>query len=177
MSTSSLKNRRISVLVLFLVLVGVILNHLSFKNSENGPLLVIDEREVDVLGEINNRWTSLVTDCSSVKTLNSADNNFQAALKVVQDYSPPQSRNSKVASVWVSGSWLLVESEFEELLPAVVPLKKSENGFQVVQEAVWSGYTRPWKAAPFIRQYISKQASEMPLKLLSCFNPQSNAFR
>jgi len=170
-------NRRISLLVLWVVLMAVIANHLSVKSTPNGPLLVIDEREIDLLGEMNIRWTAMITDCSPVSTLEPKDALYQQALKAVQDYSPPQSQKAHLVGVWQQDSWLLVEAQFDELLPSVVPLKSTGGDLSIVPQAVWSGYTAPWKATPFIRQYINKQAPELPSALINCFKPTTLGFR
>jgi len=177
MNPSKAKNRRIPIMVLVAVLLGVVLSHLSIKSTENGMLLVVDEREMDALGNLQNRWTSLTSSCDSVQMLHPEDDVYQEALMVLKAYSPPQSHQARVASVWQMGDWLLVESEFIDLLPAVVPLQRTGGGLQIVPEAVWSGYTLPWKAAPFIRQYIQKQSPQTPKSLLNCFEPQSQGFQ
>jgi hypothetical protein len=171
------KNRRIYILLLLAVLIGVVSNHLNIRSTENGPLLVIDEKEFDVLGEIDMEWTALITDCSNVSSPQFNEWIYHEAIKVVQNYSPPQSRKTHVASVWQQDSWLLVETEFDELLPSVVPLKQSNGVFNIVPQAVWSGYTTPWKATPFIRKYIKNQAPELPSDLINCFRPQSRRFQ
>jgi hypothetical protein len=177
MNNPKLKNRRISVLVLIAVLVGVLFSHVGYKNTENGLLLVVDAKEIDLIGDLNNRWTSLITPCDSVARLEVGDPDFQEALEALRQYSPPQSQKAKVASIWQMGNWMLVESEFEDLLPALVLLERVDNHPQIVPQALWSGYTIPFKAAPFIRQYIKKQSPNTPTQLLNCFKPQSASFQ
>jgi hypothetical protein len=70
-----------------------------------------------------------------------------------------------------------VEVESDVLLPAVVALKQSNGEFTIIPNAIWSGYTQPWVAAPFIRDYLSRQAPDMPADLLACFTPQSKSFQ
>jgi hypothetical protein len=71
---------------------------------------------------------------------------------------------------------MLIEVEFDTLLPAVVTLKETQGEWSVVPNAIWSGHTHPWVAAPWIRNYLSKQAPDMPANLLECFTPQSKSF-
>ena len=68
------------------------------------------------------------------------------------------------------------EAEFAELLPAVVLIDFSGAEPHIVSNAVWSGYTKPWKAAPFIREYLVRQVPELPPSLAACFDPQSPSF-
>jgi hypothetical protein len=61
-------------------------------------------------------------------------------------------------------------------VPSVVVLQTLNGKPQILPRAIWSGYTRPWVAAPFIRHYLATQAPEIPLTLLNCFKPQSRSF-
>jgi hypothetical protein len=82
-----------------------------------------------------------------------------------------------IASAWSADTWTLVEVEFAGLLPAVVIIQTKENQSFVLANAVWSGYTKPWKSAPFIRKYISSNAHGAPPALINCFEPQSQSFK
>jgi hypothetical protein len=145
--------------------------------TDNGTLLSIDGRKVDVLGELKNAWVSQTRNCKDVTQVNADGAVYRQALSLIQAYSPPSSHSAKIASAWSSGPWLVVEVEFETLLPAVVTLKASNGEFTIVPNAIWSGYTQPWVAAPFIRDYLSRQAPDMPADLVKCFTPQSKSFQ
>lgn len=168
---------RVSVPLLALVICGVLLAHLHVVPTENGPLLSIDGRKVDVLGEVNNRWVTLTRNCKDVIVLSPDMVVYRQAQSLIQAYSPPSSQSAKIASAWASGPWLLIEVEFDALLPAVVTLKATGGEFTIVPNAIWSGYTLPWVAAPFIRDYLSRQAPDMPIDLVKCFTPQSKSFQ
>jgi hypothetical protein len=73
--------------------------------------------------------------------------------------------------------WVVAEAEFAELLPAVVLIDFSGVEPNIVSNAIWSGYTKPWKAAPFIRNYLLRQEPDLPPSLAACFEPQSPSFR
>lgn len=168
---------RVSVPLLALVICGVLLAHLHVVPTENGPLLSIDGRKVDVLGEVNNRWVTLTRNCKDVTVLSPDMVVYRQAQSLIQAYSPPSSQSARIASAWTSGPWLLIEVEFDALLPAVVTLKATDGEFTIVPNAIWSGYTQPWVAAPFIRDYLSRQALDMPIDLVKCFTPQSKSFQ
>mgnify|MGYP000152008430 CR=1 FL=1 len=53
--------------VLIMVLVGVLLNHLSITQKDNGILLVVDGRELDVIGMAQEKWVKLTRDCQRVQ--------------------------------------------------------------------------------------------------------------
>jgi len=170
-------NRRISLIVLLLVLVGVVLSHLSWTNADNGPLLLVDGRPVDALGGLSNRWTAWSTRCDLVKRLSPDDAHYIQAKEQIKNYSPPSSEFLSIASVWALSDWILVEVEFKELLPSLVVLQRTQGEWAILPRAVWSGYTKPWKAGPFLRHYIGKQVPELPSELSGCFVPQSQSFQ
>jgi hypothetical protein len=60
------------------------------------------------------------------------------------------------------GTWILVEVEFNGLLPAVVMIQNSDYSAGIVSVAVWSGYTNPHIAAPFIRKFLIKRLKNPP---------------
>jgi len=168
---------RVSIPLLALVICGVLLTHIHVVPTDNGNLLSIDGRKVDVLGELKNLWVSQTRNCKDVTQVNADSAVYRQALSLIQAYSPPSSQSAKIASAWSNGSWLVIEVEFETLLPAVVTLKARNGEFTIVPNAIWSGYTQPWVAAPFIRDYLSRQSPDMPSDLVACFTPQSQSFQ
>lgn len=168
------KSTSISVLLMVIFAVGA--SHVGWTTLDNGTLLSLDGRRIDVLGIAKDRFTKLSRNCDSVSRMKPEDNAYQSAIRLIIEYSPPHSRSVQLASVWGAGKWTLAEAEFGDLLPAVVLIDNSEGEPRIVGNAIWSGYTHPWKAAPFIRDYISRQAPGVPLSLLACFDPQSRAF-
>jgi hypothetical protein len=168
---------RVSVPLLALVICGVLLTHIQVVPTENGILLSIDGRKVDVLGEINNHWVTQTRNCKDVTVVSPDMAVYRQAQGLIQAYSPPSSQSAKIASAWSSGPWLLVEVEFDALLPAVATLKATNGEFTIVPNAIWSGYTQPWVAAPFIRDYLLRQAPDMPADLVKCFTPLSKSFQ
>jgi hypothetical protein len=144
-----------SIAILVITLVAVFFQHIEWKSSENGTLLVIDNKEFDLLGSIDNQWNRFTRSCKTVTQLSPSQEKYQTAAE----------------------DWVLVEVEFTDLLPAVVLIQTKENQSFIVPNAVWSGYTKPWKSAPYIRKYISKNGNGMPSSLTDCFEPQSQSFQ
>ena len=165
-----------SLVLLLLTLTSVIFLHVEWTTSENGTLLVVDNQEIDLVGAMTNQWIRLTRNCAAVSQLQPTDAKYQRAKLLIKNYSPPNSESAQIAGAWTAGEWTLIEVEFTELLPAVVLIQTKENHSFIVPDAVWSGYTKPWKSAPFIRQYISKNRSDMPTALTDCFEPQSLSF-
>jgi hypothetical protein len=163
--------------VLAMVVVLVTLSHISWVALDNGWLMDVDGQKIDVLGIQKNIWNSWTRDCSEVTRLTMDHVSYQNTVDLIAAYSPPDSAALRIASVWSSGEWLLAEAEFKNLLPAVVIIQMHQGQARIVPQAVWSGYTQPWKAAPRIRLYLARQAPELPANLLSCFDPQSPSFQ
>lgn len=162
--------------LLVLTLLAVISIHVHWTTNENGTLLFIDNKPVDFLGAINNRWNRVSRTCNGVTRLSPKDEKYQIAESLIRNYSPPSSQTAVIAAVWAMESWTLVEVEFKDLLPAVVLIQTTNSQPFIVPHAVWSGYTQPWTAAPYIRNYIEQQAPQMPVALTRCFDPQSQSF-
>ena len=169
--------KQVSITLLCLSLLVVTSIHVDLKHGENGKLLVIDEHPIDVVGITRNQWNKLTRRCDSVQKLSSDQVSYKLAKELIQSYSPPSSESAQIASAWFTDGWILAEVEFNELFPAVVLIKNTGTDAYIVPQAVWSGYTKPWKAAPHIRQYLAHQAKEMPAALLNCFEPQSKSFK
>ena len=171
-----MKNRAYLPL-LMLVIVGTMASHISFTQADNGNLLVIDGKEYDFLGGIENRWVAITRNCQDVVVLPSHDSHYARVEQLIKAYSPPSSHSARITGMWSYEQWTVVETEFDDLLPAVVSLKTMRGEPAILPHAVWSGRTRPWVAAPLIRGYLATQAPEMPAALLNCFEPRSAAFR
>lgn len=169
------KSTSLSVFLLLVLAVGA--SHIGWTTRDNGLLMELDGREIDVPGLVADRWTRLTRNCKSVERLQSDDQTYQSVVSLIADYSPPHSASVRLASVWETGKWVLAEAEFADLLPAVVLIDFSGPEPRIISNAVWSGYTKPWKAAPFIRQYLARQVPQLPPSLSACFDPQSPSFR
>jgi hypothetical protein len=163
--------------LLMATLIAVFFLHIGLATTENGTLLVVDNQEFDFLGVINNKWNRFTRSCNSVSRLSPNEQKYQIAQSLIQNYSPPHSKSAMIASAWSADTWTLVEVEFADLLPAVVIIQTKANQPSILANAVWSGYTKPWESAPFIRKYMSSNAHGAPLALISCFEPQSQSFK
>ena len=135
--------------------------------------MVLDGREIDVAGIAGDHWVRMTRNCSGVLRLRPADKNYDMSLSLIRAYSPPHSQSVRLAGVWGMDQWVLAEAEFVDLLPAVVLINFSGLEPKIIGNAVWSGYTKPWKAAHFIRDYLVRQAPDRPPARAACFDPQS----
>lgn len=170
-------NRKVSVILLVLLLPVVISTHVSWSEKDNGLMFNVDGRDVDFVGTVKDKWRTTTNTCKSVSELDGEDPKFKLIKTAIQSFSPPDSMAIKEIYVWRSGEWAVAEVEFEKLLPAVVPIMITASSTTVVGDAIWSGITAPWKSGPFIRTYLSQRSSNIPAELLNCFEFQTVSFR
>jgi len=163
--------RRISIYVLLLVMVGVFLSHFSVTPKENGVLLVVDGREIDAMGMLEEKWLRLTRNCERVHKIDPSAKQYLDIQKTIQAYSPPSSESAQIVSLLSTGEWSLAQVQFKALLPAVVLVHREAGEQIIVPNAIWSGETHPWLAAPYIRRYISGKVPQAPRQLLDCFEP------
>lgn len=168
--------KKVALPLLLIVFSAVTASHISFKAADHSYLMVVDGIEIDVIGKMQNQLLLHAQDCQNVNQLRNEEATFLAAQNAIQAYSPPQSNSAKIASMWSMGEWTLAEVEFDALLPAVVTLQTRNKDILTVPRGIWSGYTKPWMAAPLIRTYLKTQVPEMPIQLLNCFAPRSKSF-
>ena len=168
---------RKSLILLTIASVFVLSSHIGWIKGDLGMLLTVDERPVDVIGTFENQLNRLMRSCRSVEQLTVSSKQYQLAQSLIDDYSPPDSKDSKIASIWSMGNWILAEVEFSKLLPAVVLIHKADSEAAIVADAVWSGYTNPHLPAPFIRHFLIQKLDAPPLELINCFEPQSDSFK
>jgi hypothetical protein len=166
-----------SLILLPLASVLVLSSHIGWIRGDLGLLLTIDDRPIDVVGNFEDKLNKLTRNCGEVKRLTVSNKQYQLAQTLIHDYSPPDSSNSNISSAWSMGTWILVEVEFKELLPAVVMIHKADSDAAIVPDAVWSGYTNPHLPASFIRKFLIQKLDSPPVALINCFEPQSDSFK
>lgn len=164
---------RMVIVLLLATAIGVTLSHLQVQATDHGFLLDVDGRPVDVQGWWSDTVNGLQRDCTRVQHLPAQDAQLGPALRALQEESPPASRTARITGAWMASPWLLVQAEFDELLPAVVLLQLRGGAWTVVPQGVWSGQTHPWRAGPLIRAYLQSRVPGAPATLLSCFEPQA----
>ena len=172
----SFKKQKTQLTVLLIALIAIAASHVNWIRDDLGYLLTIDDRPVDLIGSLKNQVTRATRNCESAERVFPAQDNYQIAQTLINEYSPPDSSQAQIASVWSEDSWILVEVEFKNLLPAVVLIQNSKSAPSILAEGIWSGYTNPYKSATFIREYLTHQVDEAPEQLINCFDPQSKSF-
>jgi hypothetical protein len=170
------RKHKTQLIVLSIALTAIAASHINWIQDDLGYLLTIDDIPIDLIGKLKNEVTHATRNCENVERVLPAQHKYQIAQTLISDYSPPDSSQAQIASVWSMDSWLLVEVEFKNLLPAVVLIQNANSVPSILAKGIWSGYTNPHTSAPFIRNYLSNQVEAVPAQLLNCFDPQSKSF-
>lgn len=169
--------RKTSLIVLGMLIPTVVLTHVSCSALDDGLMFNLDGRDVDLVGMTKDWVRTTTNSCQSVHQLKSDDVQFVRIKAAIQSYSPPDSMDIKTIHVWTATHWAIAEVEFEKLLPAVVTIKKADTSPTVVEGAIWSGTTAPWKSSPHIRSYLKNRSNDTPHDLLNCFELLTKSFK
>lgn len=162
--------RRTGLIVLLALAVGLPLTHLELQSDQEGWLLVVDGRPVDVAGQVQEAWIAMTRDCRRVQSLAPGDALWVQALEVLRQHSPPHSRSANIVSALHQDGWLLARVQFNGLQTALVPMQLSPNGATVAERGIWSGETHPYRPRPFIGRYIGARLPDLPRSLLDCMD-------
>ena len=161
----------VALTALMAALIAVTMSHLEWVQADGGHLLMVDGRPLDAEGWLRNQLNSLRRNCKDVQVLQANDKRLELALQALKNFSPPGSLSARVAAGSMRHDWMLLEVEFDDLLPAVVLMQKNGADWGVEQRGIWSGQTHPWLAATHIRAYLARQVESAPANLLACFDP------
>jgi hypothetical protein len=165
----------VALSALIVTFIAVTVSHLDWVQADGGHLLVVDGRPVDAEGWLRNQFNSLHRNCAEVKVPKQDDERLALALRTLREYSAPASQSARLVAASVRGDWMLLEVEFETLLPAVVVMQKTGSNWVIAPRGIWSGQTYPWLAATTIRAYLARQVESVPSDLLACFDPAVSA--
>jgi hypothetical protein len=174
------RGRRLKLAGLLLLLAVVVSSHFSVETRDGAPLLVANGRPLDAAGwwaDARTRWQRRWQGtCDGVEPVATDHATSRAALGAVRAYSEPDSRSAQLHSARRAGAWWLVEARFDRLEPAAVLLQEADGRLQVVDTAIWSGPTEPWRPGPLMRRYLAERAPAVPVALLNCFDPDPALF-
>lgn len=169
--------KHVALTALLITALGVLNAHVDVPHVDGRTFVMTQGQMYDAIGWGEDLWTRATRRCSLVHTLDSRVPMHHNALAAIQSYSPPDSRSARLRQLLQAGDWLLAEVEFDQLNPAVVVLQLQGANVVVLQKAIWSGDTQPWRPAPLIRRHLHAQAPLTPQSLLDCLNPQVGLFQ
>jgi hypothetical protein len=169
--------RHVALTLLAITTLGILNAHVDLPRVDGRRFVQAQGELHDPLGWWEDQWTQLTRRCGSVRAVPAGSALERASLDALRGYSPPDSQSARLLQLHSVGDWLLAELEFETLSPAMVVLRVADGRPQVVERAIWSGDTRPWRPAPLIRRHLAAQAPDLPTALLDCLTPQGDLFR
>lgn len=163
-------------LVIALICTGAYaLSH--FERHEDSFIFVTKESVYDPLGVASDFYNRITRDCSTVSVVPSKSEDLNAIKNVLSHLKEPVATPAIPLSIMREGDWFIVESDFEQLEPAIFLLNKHGSNFDVLTTAIWSGTPAPWKPGPEIRKYMKAKAPEAPTSLIRCFEPTLEHFK
>ncbi len=169
--------KHVALTLLAVTTLGVLNAHVDLPEIDGRRFVKVQEKLHDPIGWLEDRADSLLARCTQVHALGPALPDAELALAAIRSFSPPDSHSAQLRQLLAQGDWLLAEVSFDALSPAVVALRRQAGGMQVVDGAIWSGSTLPWRPAPLIRRHLQTQAPQMPQALLECFRPEDPLFQ
>jgi hypothetical protein len=168
--------RHVALTLLIITTLGVVDAHVDLNEVDGRSFLATQGRLYDPLGWLEDQANALTRSCGAVQRVDLKDSGALAALARIREFSPPQSHSAQLHQVLRSGPWWLAEVSFDALNPAVVLLHGSAEAMKIVEPAIWSGSTQPWRVAPRIRRHLRAGAPDMPAQLAACLEPQTGLF-
>ena len=169
--------KHVAITLLVLTTLGVLKAHVGIERQDGAYFLSYQGKQHDVLGAFLNQTNAVLRQCGSVQVIDINSPQADAALKAIQNYSPPDSNHARLLGLQQQGLWVLAELEFSTLNPAVALLTSDQPTARVVEDAIWSGSTAPWQSANLIRRYIQDRAPQAPKELMDCFDPANALFK
>ncbi len=169
--------RHVALTLLIVTALGVINAHVDLPRIDGRRFVATQGQTYDPQGWLEDQFNAWNRRCESVRRVDLQDADAQTALLRIGAFSPPDSHTARALNVLQAGSWWLVEVSFESLSPAVVTLRGEGENLKIIEGAIWSGSTSPWRPAPRIRRHLLAGAPEMPAELAACLDPRSDLFR
>lgn len=163
--------RRVLV-ALFAVTVLATLTVLFIERFDDGFVVVTGSGVIDPVGETKLAINRLTRNCQVVREVDSAS--LSLALAASDLGSLVAAAKPEPRAGWTESGWILVETEFGNLEPAVVLLEPIGAGFHVA--AVYSGTAAPFNDTQAIHGYLSQQRADAPLQLIRCYEPVGAPF-
>ncbi len=176
MEYSPAMKKHVALTLLLVTTLGVLNAHVDLPKVDGRRFVAAQGQLHDPLGWLEDRWTVLARSCRGIHALGAEDATHRKALATLQGFSPPDSASARLLQLRRQGDWLLAEVAFEVLSPAVVLLRLESGEARVVEGAIWSGSTEPWRPSPLIRRHLAQRAPQAPPALLACLEPRSGLF-
>ena len=172
-----LMKRHVALTLLIVTALGVLNAHVDLPRVDGRRFVAAQGQLYDPLGWLEDQANAWRRQCHTVKSVPLESKEAQEVLTRIGAFSPPDSHTARALSLLRAGPWWLAEVSFESLSPAVVVLHGDGPAMRIIERAIWSGSTSPWRPAPRIRDHLRAGAPGIPADLLACLEPQSELFR
>lgn len=160
------------VLAALLTLVALLIVYRHVEKVDDGYIISIESSVFDPVGELKLAYTRASRNCHAVKKIGEAEMFAALAssnLRVGSADATPRPRAG-----WMQDSWILVETDFENLEPAVILLESTANTYKVA--ALYGGTAAPFNDVQVIHTHLSHQRPDAPKQLINCYEPAGPPF-
>jgi len=165
--------RRVFILI-FAAVIALTLFGLSFiEKVDDGYIVSFEHRVVDPVGEFKLAVTRNTRDCTHVLKY-PANSAIVESLKTFID-GETAAEKSIPRVAWISGDWVLIETDFVNLEPAIF-LLRSVRQSQYAVAATYGGTATPFNTVQSIHEYFHKVTSDAPAQLIDCYEPAGVPF-
>ncbi len=172
-----LMKRHVALTLLIVTALGVLNAHVDLPRVDGRRFVATQGQLYDPLGWLEDQANAWGRRCDKVVSVPLSSQEAQEVLTRIGAFSPPDSHTARALSLLRAGPWWLAEVSFESLSPAVVALQGEGPAMKIIERAIWSGTTSPWRPAPRIRDHLLAGAPGIPTDLVACLEPQSELFR
>jgi len=169
--------RHVALTLLIVTALGVLNAHVDLPRIDGRRFVTTQGQIYDPQGWMEDQINTITRRCESVQQVNPHHPDAQTVVSRISAFSPPDSHTARALNVLRTGPWWLVEASFDTLSPAVVILYGEGAFMEIIEGAIWSGSTTPWRSAPQIRRYLLAAATALPRELVACFDPRSELYR
>jgi hypothetical protein len=169
--------RHVALTLLIVTALGVLNAHVDLPRVDGRRFVATQGQLYDPLGWLEDQANAWGRRCDKVASVPLSSQAAQEVLTRIGAFSPPDSHTARALSLLRAGPWWLAEVSFESLSPAVVALHGEGPAMKIIERAIWSGSTSPWRPAPRIRDHLLAGAPGISTDLVACLEPQSELFR
>jgi hypothetical protein len=158
--------RRLAVLVAAVSAIAAVV-YTRTERVDDGYIVWTMNGVIDPVGEAKLAYTRATRDCRDVQK--TAQTEALAALAASNLASRTNGATPKPRAGWKQAGWILVETDFDNLEPAVVLLEPTAEGKRLA--SLYGGTAAPFNDVQAIHQSFAQQRNDVPRQLINCYEP------
>jgi hypothetical protein len=164
---------RTAQLLVALLLIGAVATTAAFVQRVNGGFILrAGKWHSDPIGEARLALNRLTRDCSAVQPISSEKARQAIELSDIEESARLSVPTPRAATT--EQGWVLVETDLQNLEPAIFLLKDAATGYKKV--ASYSGTAAPFNDTQAIQAYLQREAPNAPPQLIKCYEPVGPPF-